>query len=301
MIPPPRATRLSGRPRLALRAAGLAVALVATPAAAPGGERSVVVDVGARAPSSPPVEHVFGGRPLSVPLVLHGSPETHIDLRARLVQTAAGIAIPAGADIPLASNLDFSTSIRRELSFDVAVPEVQRKSAFELVVLLRVRPSETWRPATRLSVRAYPTDLMAPLRRWSERHPLRVRDASGTLERFLTAERIAIHPLSAALLEHADERTLTLLVGGADDVAVAKARAAAGETVVVIRDSSADLSRALLGVWGAGPVAVVHFPLLGRLSVDPLAQSALLDIIRSARALGPRAEEGAGHEDAERP
>src|SRR5262249_29590088 len=110
-----------------------AIALVAAlPLQALGDSPAVLVEVGAHAIASPRPQHVFGGRTVSVPVVVYGTPGMRADLRARLVQLAPGLAAPAGEPVDIASGVDFGAGFRRDLSFDVMVPAVERESRFEL-------------------------------------------------------------------------------------------------------------------------------------------------------------------------
>ncbi|HKW91414.1 MAG TPA: hypothetical protein VJX92_05905 [Methylomirabilota bacterium] len=274
-----------------------AVALVAAlPLQALGDSPAVLAEVGAHASASPRLQHVFGGRTLSVPLVLYGTPGVRADLRARLVQLAPGLAAPAGEPLDIASDVDFSTGLRRDLSFDVLIPAVERESRFELTVFLRAPPSGAWRPVGTLLLRAYPNDLLKPLKRWTERQPLRLDDPSGKLERFLAAQGIAVLDLSARSLEKADGPVVTVLVDRSDDLARAKARARRGEAVVLLRERAGAFPRVERTRWGAGSLLVVELELLDRLPVDPQAQNLFLELLRSARSGETNREEDPRHE-----
>ncbi len=275
-----------------------AVALVAAlPLQALGDAPAVLVEVGAHALASPRLQHVFGGRTVSVPVVVYGTPGVRADLRARLVQLAPGLAAPAGEPVDIASGVDFSAGLRRDLSIDVMVPAVERESRFELTVFLRAPPSGAWRPVGSLLLRAYPNDLLKPLKRWTERQPLRIDDPSGKLERFLSAQGIAVVDLNARSLEKADGPVVTVLVDASDDLARAKARARRGEAVIVFRERAGAFPRIDRTRWGnAGSLQVVELELLDRLSVDPQAQNLFLELLRSARSSETNKEEDPRHE-----
>lgn len=275
------------------------IAIAAAPVLAAADSSSVLADVGRGTPPAARIEHVVGGRSVSVPLVLYGAPDARVDVKARLFQRAAALSAPAGDDVVVASGVAFSAGLRQKLTVLVPVPVVEREASFELIVFLRVHPDAAWRRAGSVPVRAYPGDLLAPLRRWSQRQPLRLRDASGALERFLTAEGIAFLELRARPLEPPDHPVVTLLVGGSDDLAVAKDRARSGEAVIVLRERAAAFPRAQLTRWGPGSVTVVDFEVLDRVSADPRAQSVFLELIRSARALVRGGEEEARHDGQE--
>jgi len=274
-----------------------AVTLVAgLPLRALGDSPAVLVEVGAHAIASPRLQHVFGGRTVSVPVVVYGTPGVRVDLRARLVQLAPGLAAPAGEPVDIASGVEFSAGLRRDLSFDVMVPAVERESRFELTVFLRAPPSGTWRPVGTLLLRAYPNDLLKPLKRWTERQPLRLDDPSGKLERFLSAQGIAVVDLNARSLEKADGPVVTVLVDGSD-LARAKARARRGEAVIVFRERAGAFPRIDRTRWGnTGSLQVVELEVLDRLPVDPQAQNLFLELLRSARSGETNKEEDPRYE-----
>lgn len=262
-----------------------------------GQSSAVLAEIGARPAASPSFQHVFGGRPVSVPVVLHGMPGARAEVRARLVQVAAGLAAPAGEPVGVAAGaVDFSAGLRRELSVDVMVPTVDRESRFELAVFLRAPPSGEWRPVGTVLLRAYPTDLLKPLKRWTERQPLRIGDPSGKLESLLVAQGIAVLDVNAQSLEKGDGPVVTVLVDGTDDLARATARARRGEAVVVLRERTGAFPRIERMRWGAGSLVLVELPLLDRLALDPQAQNLFMDVVRSARSGETNREEDPRHE-----
>ena len=271
--------------------------IVALSPQALGQSSAVLAEIGARPAASPSFQHVFGGRPVSVPVVLHGMPGARAEVRARLVQVAAGLAAPAGEPVGVAAGaVDFSAGLRRELSVDVMVPTVDRESRFELAVFLRAPPSGEWRPVGTVLLRAYPTDLLKPLKRWTERQPLRIGDPSGKLESLLVAQGIAVLDVNAQSLEKGDGPVVTVLVDGTDDLARATARARRGEAVVVLRERTGAFPRIERMRWGAGSLVLVELPLLDRLALDPQAQNLFMDVVRSARSGETNREEDPRHE-----
>lgn len=258
-------------------AAGLIV--VATASMARGDQAAVLAEIGANSSAVPRLQHVFGGRPVSVPVTLYGATGVRADFKARLFQLPQGLAVPVGEYMNVASDVDFSTVPRRELTFDVAIPPIERESRFEVVVFMRAHPNSDWQRIGSLSLRAYPNDLLKPLKRWAERRPLRLQDPSGKLERFLTAQGISFLDLNARSLEKSDRPVITLLVDGSDDLAVAKSRARRGETVVVFRERAGAFPRIDRTRWQGGALLIVELELLDRLGLDPQAQKLLLEMV----------------------
>lgn len=233
---------------------------------------------------------------MSVPMILYGASGVRADFKARLFQLAQGIAAPVGEYMNVASDVDFSTGLRRELAFNVPIPAVERESRFEIVVLMRARPSDDWRRIGSLSLGAYPNDLLRPLRRWAEQQPLRLQDPSGKLEHFLTGQGISFLDMNARSLEKSDGPVITLLVDGSDDLAVAKTRARRGETVVVFRERAVAFPRIDRTRWQGGSLLIVELELLDRLALDPQAQKLFLAIVKSARSGETSKEEDLWHE-----
>jgi len=212
-------------------------------------------------------------------MIVYGASGVRADFKARLFQLPQGLAVPVGEYMDVASDVDFSTVLRRELAFNVAIPPVERESRFEVVVLMRAHPNGDWRRIGSLSLRAYPNDLLKPLKQWAEQRPLRLQDPSGKLERFLTAQGISFLDLNARSLEKSEGRVITLLVDGSDDLVVAKSRARRGEAVVVFRERAVAFPRIERTRWQGGALLIVELELLDRLAVDPQAQKLLLEIV----------------------
>jgi hypothetical protein len=258
--------------------AGLIV-LATVPVQARGDQPVVQAEIGVSAPPTARLQHVFGGGSVPVPMVVYGASGVRADFKARLFQLPQGLAVPVGEYMNVASDVDFSTVPRRELTFNVAIPPIERESRFEVVVLMRAHPNGDWQRIGSLSLRAYPNDLLKPLKRWAEQRPLRLQDPSGKLERFLTAQGISFLDLNARSMEKSDRPVITLLVDGSDDLAVAKSRARRGETVVVFRERAGAFPRIDRTRWQGGALLIVELELLDRLGLDPQAQKLLLEIV----------------------
>jgi len=258
--------------------AGLIV-LATVPVQARGDQPVVQAEIGVSASPTARLQHVFGGGSVPVPMVVYGVSGVRADFKARLFQLPQGLAVPVGEYMNVASDVDFSTVPRRELTFDVAIPPIERESRFEVVVFMRAHPNSDWQRIGSLSLRAYPNDLLKPLKRWAERRPLRLQDPSGKLERFLTAQGISFLDLNARSLEKSHRPVITLLVDGSDDLAVAKSRTRRGETVVVFRERAGAFPRIDRTRWQGGALLIVELELLDRLGLDPQAQKLLLEIV----------------------
>ena len=258
-------------------AAGLIV-VATVPVLARGDQPPLLAEIGVSSPTAR-LQHVFGGRPVSVPMIVYGASGVRADFKARLFQLPQGLTVPVGEYLNVASDVDFRTVRRRELAFNVAIPPVERESRFEVVVFMRAHPNGDWHRIGSLALRAYPNDLLKPLKRWAEQRPLRLQDPSGKLERFLTAEGISFLDVNARSLEKSDGPVITLLVDGPDDLASAKTRARRGAVVVVFRERAAAFPHVDRTRWPGGALLVVELELLDRLPLDPQAQKLFLEIL----------------------
>jgi hypothetical protein len=284
--------RLACRRRHALAIAVGAIVVAAVPIQAPGEQSSVLVEVGVGSPRAAGLEHVFGGRSVSISTVLHGAAGARADLKARLFQITPALAAPVGESLDVASGVDFIGGLRRLLTFDVAIPPVERESRFEVVVFVRVHPAADWRRSGSVSLHVHPSDLLKPLRRWTEDRPLRLRDPSGKLEHFLTAQRISFLDPNARSLERPDHPVVTLVVGGTDDLALARRRAERGEAVILFRERASAFPR----IDRTGSLLIVELELLDRLPMDPLAQKLFLELVESTRSGETNGQEEDRHE-----
>jgi len=275
-------------------AAGLIV--VATASMARGDQAAVLAEIGANSSAVPRLQHVFGGRPVSVPVTLYGATGVRADFKARLFQLAKGTAAPLGEYVTVATDVDFGSGPRRDLAFSVSIPAVEREARFEVVVLMRVHPSGDWRRIGSLPLRAYPNDLLKTLKRSADQRPLRLQDPSGKLEHFLTEQGISFVDPSARSLEKSESPAITLVVDGSDDLASAKTRARRGEAVVVFRERVGAFPRIERVRWPGGALLIVELELLDRLASDPQAQKLFLEMVSSARSGASNKEEDLWHE-----
>lgn len=247
---------------------------------------SVFVDLGAGLSSSARVEHVFGGQSIPLSVVVYGAPNARSSLKGRLFQVTQALAVPLGGDINIASDIEFSSGIRREIKFGLAVPIVKRETDFELPVFVRFRSDGPWRKTGSLRLRVYPADLLRPLRDWTDRQPLRLRDATGKLEAFLKTQGIEYLDLNTRSLQHSNDPGVTLVAGGEDGLALAKREADRGEVVVAFRERVVTIPRVEAKPSGNGSLVTVELEMLDSLPTHPNVQKAFLEIIEMARSQG---------------
>ena len=205
-------------------------------------------------------------------------------LRAQLFQRATALATPVGAHIEVEPVPRAGTLPPR---LPVTLPRVRQPQDFELRVEVRDAASR-WRPAGRIPLRVYPEDLLEPLRRFAERHELRVVEDDGRLETFLDAHRVPFTARGAAP-RPAKGAAITLYAGRPAERAALGAPASRG-AAVLFREREHGLPH--LVVEGAGEQArvAVEMPLLSRLADDPGAQQTFVGIFELLEARHERGD-----------
>ena len=235
---------------------------------------------GARAESPGPVEivlavpapehPVFAGRSTEIPLRVRGEPR---DLRARWYAVAPALLAPLGDPFALALPVRDGDGVR----IRIQVPEVERESALELHV--EARAQEGWAPAGRLRLRAYPADLLEPLRRFASSHPIEVRDTAGRLSQFLRDREIPTWQGGDGW----SARPAVIVYAGQEASDWSRDRAAGKQDdgvwrLVLAADPNERLAHVVVEPRTAGGTLRVQMPLLQHLERDPEAQRALVEI-----------------------
>jgi hypothetical protein len=200
-------------------------------------------------------------------------------LQGQLFQVASGTAAPLGQKFrlepisPLASDSVTATTV------SVPLPVVERETEVELRVHSFVQGNPRGCPAGRIPLRVYPEDLLADLRSWAELHSLRVKDAHGTLRKFLEQREISLDE-SYGIPRNGDVPPVTLYVG--DDLPEqVRARAGEGEAVVAFTEREMEWPLLTVEHIGAGFLIRVEALLIERLASDPRAQEALVAIFET--------------------
>jgi len=233
-------------------------------------------------------QHHFGGRTVSVTIPLHTitpAPAAPVSIRAQLVQRTSGLAAPIGPPHEIALT---PASVRQQpnpIELEIALPAVRSETGFELRLESRAAGDDAWRSGVPVALRAYPQDLLAPLRSWAQKRRLRIVEdrQDPTLSAFLAKNDIpfespgAIPPPGASppVTLYAGEAARTPTVGKA-----ARDRGAETGPAVFFTERSASLPHVVLQrdeVSGA-LTATVEMPLLDQLETDPAAQQTFLRI-----------------------
>lgn len=197
----------------------------------------------------------FGDRTVSVPLAVYALEPEALTIRADLVQLTSNLSVPIGAEVevPLVEN-----SFQLDLS--VPLPAVERETDFELRIWARRNHDGPWHAAGLVALRAYPGDLLKPVRAWAKSHPLRVEDDNGSLNQFLQQQGIP--------------------VAGAGTTKRRGVALYAGETTVLFTERKTEIPRFVIDRTSEGTVVRIETQLLDRLATDPLAQKMLLEVFQ---------------------
>jgi hypothetical protein len=222
------------------------------------------------------VLHVFGGRTVTVPLIVHAWESQGVTVRGDLVQLTSSLAAPVarGIDVPLSGSTRSTPGPASGVDLSVSLPSVSRETDFELRFRSFHASEGTVQDAGLVVLRVYPADLLEPFRVWAGANTIQLKDTGGSLGEFLRGRRI---PVAA----HAGPSDLTLyagprpphtpaLPGSGDRAAIYfSEREAAGPRLVVERT-------------GHGTTVEIEMRLLDRLATDPLAQKMFLDAFQRA-------------------
>ena len=259
---------------------------VTGPVNAQGLSGSVFLDTHSVIPDSERIKHVFGGKPVSLPFTLYGAPDSKVDLKGRLFQVTKGLLVPVGKELEIGSAIVFTNGIRQVLEMELPVPSVTRESVFVLGLFMRIHAQEKWQKVGHVRLRAYPEDLLKPLRVWTEQHPFRLQDTTGKLETFLKSHGIRFLQIDAGSLEQTKGPVMTLITGDSDQVELAKDRARKGESVIMFREQERTWPHVESNQFNIGSLVTVKMQMLDDLEKDPSIQKIFLKIIDLARSDG---------------
>jgi hypothetical protein len=247
----------------------VALAALLIPSAAPA-EPAALLSVTATTEQQP--YRFTGGGIVRVPLRVHGAP-AGVELRARLVQVTERLAVPVGDEIPLTTPGAGSDGLAE---IELPLPVVERETRFELRVHARgVGDADPWRRAGRVSLVVYPADLLAPLRAWSEKNPLRLKD-DGALATVLKDHGVRIAAPSAVR----PKGGISLRTG--EFARRFSGLPTPGETIVLFTERDAELSHVVIEPSGPGTIVRVEGRLLSDVATNPESQKTLLEIIELA-------------------
>lgn len=276
------------RPRLpatrgSAAAIGLAFFLLVPPA--PRAETGLVPG------HDPELQHVFGGQTVSVSVPFEAIEEPHAPgvssrigrwVRTQLVQRTSGITAPVGR--PHEHMLGRGPTAGRA-QIDVDLPRVSRETIFELVVESRAAAGGEWRPARAIALRAYPKDLLGPIRTMAGKRRIRVVEDRGQprLAAFLSRVDIGFESPGATPRPGADP-AITLYAGEAAQVDPSEHQEPGAAIYFTERDSGLPHIVVERNESGGSATVMVAMSLLDRLETDPEAQQTFLKIFELVEA-----------------
>jgi hypothetical protein len=218
----------------------------------------------------------FGGRTVSVPLVLHTTQLEGLSVRAELVQLSASLAAPVAGqiDVPFALPARPAVSPASELVLSVSLPVVRRETDFELRFRSFQPGERVGRAAGRVALRVYPADVLEPVRVWAESHAIRLEDDHGAVTELFRQQRIAVtesgHP------------HLTVFAGSRSTRGRTIPRHGSGLAAIFFTEREAATPHLVVERTGEKTTVTVEMYLLDRLATDPLAQKMFLEAFRHA-------------------
>jgi len=214
---------------------------------------------------------LFGGRTVTLPVLVHAPDPDSVDLRAVLVQLTSSLSMPVADELDVRLSGDTAAGPWLDAGVSLTPPEVKRESDFEIRFRSRRHGESTWQPAGRLTVRIYPSDLLEPVREWARSHPISVQDDRGRLVEFLRRQRIRI-------ADQTGGGGVTLHVGsrGKDEGRFLLH----GRAAILFHERETDTPYLLVERTGPGIVMTVEARFLDRLETDPQAQKLLLEVFR---------------------
>lgn len=248
--------------------------------------RSVVApERGAQAPVRDEPWRFFGGQTVEMPVPLF--PSFAGRLRGQLFERASAVARPIGPRVEVGVD-GAGGEAGWPPRLDVALPSVRQPADFELRVEIRPESADAWHSAGRMPLRLYPEDLLAPLRRFSESHRIRVVEDHGELGAFLREQQIAFTSRGDAP-RPAKGPGVTLYAGASAERAAREPTPSPGD-IVIFRERQPGLPHLAIEEHGPGSRITVEMQLLRRLSSDPRAQQTFVEIFELLEARRTRGD-----------
>ena len=244
----------------------LAVSLPGTPAVSAQISESLALVTSRPNPNEP--YRLFGGRTVTLPLLIRAPQPEGLTIRADLVQLTSRLAVPAGEiEVPLSGRPTVGGGT--EIDLAVALPAVNRETDFELRFRSSRPGDRVPQAAGRIPLRVYPTDLLSPVRAWAQSHPIRVEDVDGSLIEFFAQQGIGV-------TANPEPRGITVYAGPQALQKQSRSPLRDGETVILLSERETDTPHFVIERTGRGTTVKVEMQLLDRLTADPLAQKTLL-------------------------
>ena len=223
----------------------------------------------------------FGGRTVTVPLLIHAPETEELSIRAELWQLATNLLAPVGGELEVPLSAAAGAGPASELDFSVALPAVKRETDFELRFRSCRQGTQVWQAAGRIPLRVYPADLLGSVRAWAESHPVQVEDDHGSV-----IELLRLHGIPIATQPGA--RGVTLYAGPRALEKQARLPFRHDEMAIVIfAESQTEIPRLFIDRTGRQTTVRVEMRVLDRLAADPLAQKVILEVFKLLQEQAP--------------
>jgi len=245
----------------------LAVSLAEIPVASAESPASLVLVTSRPNPNEP--YRFFGGRTVTLPLLIRAPVPEGLTIRAELVQLTSRLAVPVGSEIAVLLSGRPTVGGGTEVDLAVALPAVNRETDFELRFRSSRPGDRVQQAAGRIPLRVYPTDLLSPVREWAQSHPIRVEDDGRSLIEFFAQQGIGV-------TASPEPRGITVYAGPRALQKQSRLPLRDRETVILLSERETDTPHFVIDRTGRGTTVRVEMRLLDRLAADPLAQKILL-------------------------
>ncbi len=221
--------------------------------------------------------HAFAGDRIPFPGEIT-APIPCTGLKIRFVQLSTRLRMPLGME-----HIVNGTSCVG-LTFHPLLPDVERELVVELQLFYRNAGGAWGKLWSSTPIKIYPTTLLDPFRTWAQQHELIVKDRQGRLTTFLQEHGIPFRTRLLRRRNTAGRKPVYLVTGGANaPYADFDSWATANAHVIFFHETVVNLPKITSRMTRHGTRISVEMHVLDRLSTDPLAQKAFLDIFRMSQ------------------
>lgn len=229
--------------------------------------------------------HYFSGQKIELPLIIHGLPQTTVDLEAKFYHVTTSTAAQVGETLTLFADKRIDSGGILQETFSTVLPEIKRESTLQLQFLAKSGSQEKWFPAGKIIMKVYPDNLLDPMREWAKDLELRVEDRAGKLKQFLDSQKIAYMESQAVSLRDLIQPKVVLKTTSFNEEEIAREPfPEEKEVVVYFTEMHSDLPLIFVDrKENYGVKIIVRMKLIDDFNIDPRAQITFLDIIALIR------------------
>jgi hypothetical protein len=133
---------------------------------------------------------VFGGQKIILSLLIYGTRNHDVEIKAELLQDASGISKYVAKNIQVSSGLDFTEIASRIIDFPLEIPSVERRSAFR--IRYYANAGDRWLPAGFVRFNVYPNNFLEPIKTFSKKNAICLFGENQTLNKFFKSKEIKV-------------------------------------------------------------------------------------------------------------